>query len=296
MFVYVSVLPYVLILALFVSLLTAAYRSHASARVLLLYPLVCSFALTIGFAAWGYYSIITSRSSTAAIGFLFLPVYALAVAVAGFLISWSVIFLEHLAVERQRGVPIRLARVFLAVLAVLMLCYAGLKTTKWVTRNRLLSTAASITTQPFDIKRMIDQAVLSHDLEVLALLARNPNSLVADLERIYKYCEFAVWKPNPPEYEVFYALARNPITPPEILIELAKSRQSTVRLAVGTNPNTPSQVLSELAEDKEQNVRYWLPSNPKILREVLVQLADDSDALVQRHARQYLGMQADAQP
>jgi hypothetical protein len=176
------------------------------------------------------------------------------------------------------------------------LCSSGLFATQWIARHRLLNEAASITTHGLDINEMLDQAVASHDLEVLALLARNPNTSVADLNRIYDSCKDRVSDFNPLEYVVFYAMAQNPKAPPDMLVTLAECQQSTVRLAVGTNPNTPRETLNGLSKDKEQSVRYWMVSNPRIPREILLQLANDPDQLVHRHARQYLSSQADIHP
>ena len=296
MFYALIILPYVLILAGFAFLLGVAYRSHRPTWDFLLYPLLCSCLLTCGYAAWGHYAIATSRSSTAAIGYLFLPFYSLAVATVGFMIAWSILYLIRYVVDTRKGVPNHFSRIVLVVLAVLTLCLATLKGTQSVMRQRLLREAASVVTHPLDLEEILAQAVSSHDLDVLALLARNPNTSIKNLTLIYDSCKSHLSEFNPLEYVVFHALAQNRQTPRDILIALSKSQQSTVRLAVGTNPSTPSETLTELSTDKDHLVRYWLLSNPNIPKEILLQLASDPDELVQRHARQYLGSQSKVHP
>ena len=295
MFSALVVLPYVLILVGLFTLLVTAYRSHSPERALFLYPLIFSLLVTCAFAAWGHYSIATSRSSTAAIGYLFLPCYSLAVAAVGFLISWSILYLIRFANNLRKGGSKTLSTAVLAGFAVLTLSVSGMTAARWAVRQKLLVEAASVTTHPLDIKEILADAISAHDLEVLALLARNPNTSLKNLTLIYDACEPHIADFNPLEYVVFLALAQNERTPPDMLVALAKCQQSTVRLAVGTNPGTPNDTLKDLSKDRHNLVRYWLVSNPSIPRELLVQLASDPDELVQRHARQYLSAQRRAQ-
>ena len=58
------------------------------------------------------------------------------------------------------------------------------------------------------------------------------------------------------------AVAYNPSCPPEILTELAKSRDESTRCGVGANPNTPPAVLDELAKDVQESVRLYVSLNP----------------------------------
>lgn len=50
-------------------------------------------------------------------------------------------------------------------------------------------------------------------------------------------------------------IADNPHTSPEILSELAKSKEWTVRIHVASNENTPLEVLVALAKDRFAEVR-----------------------------------------
>jgi hypothetical protein len=77
----------VLIALIFSLGITAAYRCNCPTRPVFLYPLICSVIMASGFMLRGYHAISTSRSSTAAIGLFFLPIYAVVVAVVSFMVS-----------------------------------------------------------------------------------------------------------------------------------------------------------------------------------------------------------------
>lgn len=68
--------------------------------------------------------------------------------------------------------------------------------------------------------------------------------------------------------DVRVSVARNPNTPLEVLIELAKDSHWAVRVSVACNPNTPAEVLAKLAKDSDFDVRRHAACNPK-LKEVL---------------------------
>jgi len=76
-----------------------------------------------------------------------------------------------------------------------------------------------------------------------------------------------------------WAVAKNPHTPKEVLIKLAKDEVNLVRALVATNPNTPVEILYELFED-EKIVRDGISGNPNAPAELLAKLVDDSDKLV----------------
>ena len=101
-------LPCVVMGLAFLYAIQGAYHSHRPTRPLFLYPLICSFVLTSGFMIWGYHAICTSRSSTAAIGFLFLPFESIVVAAAGVVVSWSVLYVAHFVIQRIRGIALGL--------------------------------------------------------------------------------------------------------------------------------------------------------------------------------------------
>ena len=77
------------------------------------------------------------------------------------------------------------------------------------------------------------------------------------------------------------AVAKNPNTPREVLIALAKDTEY-VRRGVARNPNTPREVLTALSRDKDEGVRYVVAKNPSTPPEVLIALAGHKDEYVLR--------------
>ena len=68
--------------------------------------------------------------------------------------------------------------------------------------------------------------------------------------------------------DVRVSVARNPNTPVDVLMELAKDSDIVVRRSVACNPNTPVEVLTKLTKDSDFDVRRYAAGNPK-LKEVL---------------------------
>jgi hypothetical protein len=249
-------LPCVVMGLAFLYAIQGAYHSHRPTRPLFLYPLICSFVLTSGFMIWGYQAICTSRSSTAAIGSLFLPFEAIVVAVAGVVISWSVLYVAHCVIQRINGIRVGLTSVVCLTLAIALLALTGYVVQNKVARRRLLSEAAT-GTDVVSLEGILASSIVSHDNEVLSKLAKNPNTPITYLVRLYDFCKPNVGKSNPSEYPIFHALAHNPRTPPEILSVLAGCQDSSTKLAVVTNPSTPTRTLRQLAEGQDEFVRGY---------------------------------------
>ena len=87
----IVVLPCVLMAMGIFHAIRGAYRADSRARSTFLYPLICAVIMTGGFTTWALYAIYTSRSSTAGIGLLLLPVCSLVVGAYGFLVTRLVI-------------------------------------------------------------------------------------------------------------------------------------------------------------------------------------------------------------
>jgi hypothetical protein len=250
----VIVLPCFLIGWLFSVAIRRAHRSNPPIRPLLLYPLICSVITTGGFMLWGYHATLTSRSSTAAIGFFFLPFYSAALAVLAFVVSWAVLYLAWFTFQRIQRTPVRLVSVTLLVLAVALLGWAGYVAQVKIDRHRLLTEATS----GFNVDRLetiLEEGVSSQDFEVLANLAKNPNTPANDLGRLYDFCKPGISQLGGSESSILLTLARNPHTPPDTLTALASCRQSWIRNSVVRNPNTPISTLRQLTADQDELVR-----------------------------------------
>ena len=233
-----------------------AYRANSRVRPFFLYPLICTAIMTSGFVVWELHAISVSKSSTAAIGLCLLPIVAIVVAVVGFVISWSVLYVAHFVIQRTKGTPVRLTSIVLFVLAVVMLVWTGYVGHNKIARHRLLHKAAS----GFDVdylETVLADGILSRDWEVLSELAQNRNIPTNDLVRIFDYCKPSIAQFNPAEYPILFSLAQNPQTPSDILVVLAACRQSSIRYAVAINPSTQTKTLRQLAEDRDDLVRTY---------------------------------------
>lgn len=99
----ITTLPCILMALTFLLAIKNAYQSRSPARLFILYPLIFSFLVTSGFMLWAYHATLTSKSSTAAIGFFLIPFYSLAIAVVGFLLSWACYYVVHFIIQRVEG-------------------------------------------------------------------------------------------------------------------------------------------------------------------------------------------------
>lgn len=253
--------------------------------------------------ATGYWGITQSHSSTAGIGFLFLPSIA---TVAGFL---------GLAFGRFRRDPepgIRVAA-WLSMAAALALVSCNVaEGAKTRTRNQVRDAyQADFSAEVARDRRQIDTALaanptgkrawldssirtrmndrafllaaLTHDSispEVLDTVAnlydlnialeaiRNPNASSATLERVYRTKSY-------PDYFV-QALAAHHNTPPAILREIFKRPRTTAGLDIwfAGNPSTPHEILDEIARtNTDRSVLGALLENPAITCPILTQVA-----------------------
>ena len=144
-----------------------------------------------------------------------------------------------------------------------------------------------------------------HNEDVLKAVAQNKNTpakvlfdiaTTADEEHYYWAIQFAARNPS---LTVDYikillsskptlksSIARNPITPKDILFDLGKNGNAIVRLGVADNKNAPPEILSILAKDHmEEQVRQAVASNPNTKTEDLIALSKDWDEEVANSAK-----------
>ncbi|MBI5165073.1 MAG: hypothetical protein HY985_14370 [Magnetospirillum sp.] len=68
-------------------------------------------------------------------------------------------------------------------------------------------------------------------------------------------------------------VAKNPATPPDVLVKLAEDQEKWVRNSVAQNLATPPDILAKLAEDREEEVRNSVAENPATPPDILAKLA-----------------------
>ena len=105
----------------------------------------------------------------------------------------------------------------------------------------------------------------------VSALVCNPSTPSAVLAKIYR------GEHNP---SLDPAIAENPNTPPEILVEMSSAESQYQRAHVACNPSTPIEVLEILANDPEPDVVKQVAGNPSAPAAVLIDLANNEDYYV----------------
>lgn len=250
----------------------------------------------------GVWAIFQSSSSTAAIGLLFLPFYALFSAI----LTW---LFANMRVARRQGLRILSWLVLLAALTVpALLVFEGVQSiqrkemretkhkadTQEIARNKVLIKEAlarqpgreretinrlldehagernfllPLLESPFADPEALDRMAATEDLGVALTAIRNPSCPAATLERVYRTHAY-------PDY-FFQALAAHQNTPTVVLNELFRRPQTITGLdrSFAANPATPANILEEIAEQtKESFVVQRLLANPKLDCDLLVRI------------------------
>lgn len=88
--------------------------------------------------------------------------------------------------------------------------------------------------------------------------------------------------------ETLDKLAWDAKTPADVLAELAKKRNESIRKGVAWNPNTPADVLAKLANETSANVRTYVAMNKNTPVDTLSMLTNDVDAYTAQKAAETL--------
>jgi len=120
--------------------------------------------------------------------------------------------------------------------------------------------------------------------ELVAQVAMNLSLRTSVYDREKEYSETMVellreLSVNKADMGARWAVAKNPHTPQDVLVALAKDEINLVRALVATHPNTPSAVLEAFFSD-EKIVRDGLSGNPSTPVKILKILVNDSDKMV----------------
>lgn len=120
--------------------------------------------------------------------------------------------------------------------------------------------------------------------EIVAQVAMNLSLRTSVYDREFGFSETMVellrdLATNEADMGARWAVAKNPHTPQDVLITLAKDDVNLVRALVATNPMTPPNILEKFFND-EKIVRDGLSGNPSTPQKILKILASDSDKMV----------------
>lgn len=283
------VFPGVILIGAFTLLLRRQWRRPPGASCMTGYVIAAAGFVTFLFLLYAIGGIANSRASTAAIGYYFLPMLALAVAGATAAIGWSALTLiallpaarERLVLAKPHGLAVALAAS--ALIATAVLAHQDRS------RDKLLREAGSPQTPIERLRAIAERALKERDADLLAALAVNRGIDIALLAAIHERCgadgntvtAMSCYAPQ-------QALAGNERTPPAILASLAARPEAAIRVALATNRSTPVDTLAALSDDRDSLVRAWVATNPQLPRERLAALARDDDKVVRDYAQNAL--------
>lgn len=224
------------------------------------------------FFAGGVLSISQSKSSTAAIGYVFLPFYAAIVSALAFLGGWCVgYFLIWYRSPAKTGVRSAIAAALVPIILIILASWAvttfnhrrdGFRATRLAARNP--------NTPPEDLEKLAASA----NEYVLGDVAGNPKLPEATLRKLASHGGYLVEQ----------GLAHNPHTPQDILTRLAGSADEYTRGATAANPNAPVGILAALSNDVKPHVRWSVAQNPSTPRTTVEVLLGDPNETVRRLA------------
>ena len=239
--------------------------------------------------------ILSHGSSTAALGFIFLPLVAAAAAVPVGI--WGAA-LGHVALHlRGRAAEPKIV-FWIAVLAAGSLP-ATVGYEVWKGKSLERAVADVRTMGPGALEREFDESHWRRNKYFLGALAEQSAAPPVLLERIAAL-------EDPPLYEsmwslwdvmgenrkglaVMRVLARNRNAPPAALERLAAHPQAQEMITeILANPNTPQAVLARHYDDPHYRAEWGLAMNPKTPRDVLERLARGQNEFAAQRARERL--------
>ena len=270
-------------------------------------------------AALAVKSIHSSGSSTAALGYIYLPLVA---ALAAIPIGLWGMALGH-AVLRLRGAVQSPPMVFVAALLVA----ASLPAFVLYEVQRGLRLEAAVREiggmDVLELDRAYEDTPFHRDRYFLAALAQHPRARAALLARIAGLQDPGLYEPlgslwdvmgenrkglavmrlvakhpntdgealarladGPNVQAILTELAANPRTPLPVLERWFDSTDDAVEWGLALNPKTPQRVMERLAASRNLYTRLNLAYNKATPREILDRLANDKDESVVRNAAQ----------
>ena len=282
------------------------------------FALLAGVAGALAAAAISTKEILSSASSTAALGFIFVPLVAALAAVPAGLWGFALGCVWFSVTGRQQY--------FRAVLLMAWLvALGGPAALGWqVWRGLALEHAVAEVQRmsPAQLEQAYEDSRWKDERFVLGALAQHPSAGEALLERIAQ-------RPEPELYEkmgsfwdvmggnrkglavmrlvagnpntgaatlerlanatqandVLHDVLRNPKTPPAVLARHYDSTDYLIEWGLALNPNTPARVLERLSTSANLYSRMNLTYNPATPRAVLERLMQDADPTLARNAR-----------
>lgn len=128
------------------------------------------------------------------------------------------------------------------------------------------------------LKHIFDEAENNADPDIILENLASNCFINADLARDI-FAKTALLKEES-RFQVLVALAANPKTPSDILIQLANLNEIVILRALAGNPNLPNQIIAQLAPYPDCKVRKRIICHPNATSDILSQLQNDPDQSV----------------
>ena len=265
--------------------------------------------------------ILGSASSTAPIGFLFVPFVAAAAAVpAG---VWGMALGHVVLVLAGRTATLRPLFIVALVAALSLPAVAAYEVWQGLAREHAVHEALAM--EGPALERAFDGSPWRSDKFFLGALAQNPAasaqllSRMADLDDPELYESLgSLWdvkganrkglpvmrliaghphtagttlaklEAGPRSKDLLYEILANPNTPPEVLARHASDTYYLAEWGLALNPNTPRAVMERLSRSENIYSRMNLTYNKATPRDILERLAAEPDPILSRNASQAL--------
>lgn len=211
------------------SLLTNMNTRLTSRKWSFFYSAICGLAIA---STYLVVSIFQSTNSTAAVGFLFLPIFAGIGAAVGWIVAF-VFFTFKDFIARENEVSI--LRVSIAVGIVLCSVSVGLC---WWSESKALALAKSNQTSADELKIISERKFFFRQDSIEQALAANPSTPISVLEKFVR--DPRAWLLN--------VVGENPATTLELLTEIVNGPLSYDRVSgAANNPKLPRPLVERLA-------------------------------------------------
>jgi hypothetical protein len=229
-------------------------------------------------------AIARSTSSTAAIGYIFLPFFALALFGLPFGVAGACF--GYLRAKRTAGeLLLKPAPVFAGVI----LAAVALGGVYSVREGHFLSEQVHRVSQmnPSELQDMMSSPSLGKNKYILGAIAQNPHATPDILHEIATISDpelhermgsmFDLLGANRKGLAVMRLVARHPNVRPDTLELLAKSTDDYVLSDVARNEKLSERTLRELSKKGGYLIEWGISANPKAPIEILARLAQSSD-------------------
>ncbi len=228
-------------------------------------------------------AIARSTSSTAGIGFLFLPFWSAPFAVPFFIFGYCVPDLVNWIKRKPAEVS---GWMLVRAIVPILLAIWGISYVTWGIVFTTTVNAVRTMSEP-ELKTFLKESKLRNNKFALGALAENPNASPALLDQVARIPDHklhermgSIWPvmgSNGHGLAVMRLIARHPNVSESTLVCLSKSTDHYVLSDIVANSKTPTPILREIAQNGDYLINWGLAYNSKTPSEILNKIADTGD-------------------